>query len=729
MANATRTLRVIFDGSTLGLTAAARAARNALRGIDDDSSRLARTSARIASGLLLATQGFAIFAAVGVASGLAVGVALLGVVGLVGGLGIAVAAQAAKVKTAFTGLKNHVLGELQKLARPLESVLVGVAARTQAAFDRIAPALGRMFQAVIPFINLLADSVLGFVENIMPGFEAAINSAGPVVQAFADGLRGFGTSLAEFFRGIAVGAPGAAAAFRGLFNIVNGIIPVLGNLLGVLANAFGPAFEAISPLIVKVVEVLGLFVQALAIQLGPIVTGVAGLLTRLFVPALDAIGAIIRDFVIPTATAFGQTMTQVFTDLQPVFTELGVVFGEVIVALRPLFVEFQRLALEALPGIAAAIREHVIPWLRDTLIPAIRDDLIPWIKDVLVPFIINDLIPALQKFGATIRDDVIPFIRDELIPFIRNDLIPALESLGATSLKVGGFFLSAANTIRTAWNTITTTVTLGVIAVQTVINTLASVPSAVGTFFELARKFIADKLTAAANFARGIPGQISGFFASIPGAIGGFFERARAAVVGALSAMVSAARGIPGQIVSVFSSLPGQLASVGSRMMSSFASGIRAGIGAAVAAAQAAAARVRAIFPFSPAKTGPFSGRGYVTFSGRALTRDFAAAIARGTPDVIASARALADAVSTATQVSVPALGGSAGVARATGGTQPSETVELLRALLVAMQEPPVVNVAVQVGDEPIGARIRTEIARTNREVARRVNVGSGVSF
>ena len=37
---------------------------------------------------------------------------------------------------------------------------------------------------------------------------------------------------------------------------------------------------------------------------------------------------------------------------------------------------------------------------------------------------------------------------------------------------------------------------------------------------------------------------------------------------------------------------------------------------------------IRKLFPFSPAKEGPFSGTGYTTYSGRALMRDFGGAIA-----------------------------------------------------------------------------------------------------
>lgn len=53
-------------------------------------------------------------------------------------------------------------------------------------------------------------------------------------------------------------------------------------------------------------------------------------------------------------------------------------------------------------------------------------------------------------------------------------------------------------------------------------------------------------------------------------------------------------------------------------------------------------ASLRALFPGSPAKEGPFSGRGWVTHSGRAITGDFAASIRRGIPQVVRAGKQMA---------------------------------------------------------------------------------------
>ncbi|MCL7660572.1 hypothetical protein M8360_34925, partial [Klebsiella pneumoniae] len=51
--------------------------------------------------------------------------------------------------------------------------------------------------------------------------------------------------------------------------------------------------------------------------------------------------------------------------------------------------------------------------------------------------------------------------------------------------------------------------------------------------------------------------------------------------------------------------------------------------------------RIRNFFPFSPAKEGPFSGKGYTLYSGRALTSDFAKGMSMAEADVVRQAEAI----------------------------------------------------------------------------------------
>lgn len=98
-------------------------------------------------------------------------------------------------------------------------------------------------------------------------------------------------------------------------------------------------------------------------------------------------------------------------------------------------------------------------------------------------------------------------------------------------------------------------------------------------------------------------------------------------VTDGLNAAVDFVKSIPDKIKSFFSNAGDWLVNSGKALLDGFAKGIRNAVNAVTSAASDALGAVRKLFPFSPAKKGPFSGHGYTTYSGRALMRDFARGI------------------------------------------------------------------------------------------------------
>lgn len=98
-------------------------------------------------------------------------------------------------------------------------------------------------------------------------------------------------------------------------------------------------------------------------------------------------------------------------------------------------------------------------------------------------------------------------------------------------------------------------------------------------------------------------------------------------VTDGLNAAVDFVKSIPDKIKSFFSNAGDWLVNSGKALLDGFAKGIRNAVNAVTSAASDALGAVRKLFPFSPAKKGPFSGYGYTTYSGRALMRDFARGI------------------------------------------------------------------------------------------------------
>lgn len=124
-----------------------------------------------------------------------------------------------------------------------------------------------------------------------------------------------------------------------------------------------------------------------------------------------------------------------------------------------------------------------------------------------------------------------------------------------------------------------------------------------------------------------LPGRANRALGGLPGtlirvATGGWdgFQRATARKAVDILAYI---RGLPGRAAAALVGIGVRLYSSGRALIGGFIAGIRSRVSEVASAASAVVAAARAYFPFSPAKKGPFSGRGYTSYSGAALIRGF----------------------------------------------------------------------------------------------------------
>jgi phage-related protein len=209
-------------------------------------------------------------------------------------------------------------------------------------------------------------------------------------------------------------------------------------------------------------------------------------------------------------------------------------------------------------------------------------------------------------------------------------------------------------TVKTAFAGVFTGLT------QQVTTAFSALPSIIGGIFSQVQSVIAGIwsgiVATVTSFASQVVAAVGNFFGQIPGIIGGALASVVGTVTDAMAQVLSAVVTGAGQIVAEISSWPGKfvaaLGDVGSLLVGSgralvqgFANGIRDAIGSVTDAARSVVDAARRFFPFSPAKEGPFSGRGWVTYSGRAVGEGFADGIQDSTGGVVSTARAMMQAV------------------------------------------------------------------------------------
>jgi hypothetical protein len=148
-----------------------------------------------------------------------------------------------------------------------------------------------------------------------------------------------------------------------------------------------------------------------------------------------------------------------------------------------------------------------------------------------------------------------------------------------------------------------------------------------------------------------------------------------AAVGGKVGEVIGWFLGLPGRIQGAIGDLGGLLVNAGRSILEGLVRGFEGALGWAKDRIGGGLSSIRNLFPFSPAKEGPFSGRGWTTYSGQAIAEGLAAGMmARG--GLVSSA---ADQLMQSAHIGVPTFGagspgsgglpGVGGLAASTGGS------------------------------------------------------------
>ena len=182
---------------------------------------------------------------------------------------------------------------------------------------------------------------------------------------------------------------------------------------------------------------------------------------------------------------------------------------------------------------------------------------------------------------------------------------------------IAGWWEGALTGLSATWQVTWSTISTWVAAVWGAITTTVS------TGINAARSVVTGVLAS-------IRATWDGAWSAVRTAVERIWPGITSAIKVGVNAAYSAVVGIKDRIVGFFAGAGSWLLSAGYSIVDGLAQGIRNAIGGAVSAISGAMSAVRQFLPFSPAKRGPFSGRGWTLFSGRALAVGFGDGILDG---------------------------------------------------------------------------------------------------
>ena len=278
---------------------------------------------------------------------------------------------------------------------------------------------------------------------------------------------------------------------------------------------------------------------------------------------------------------------------------------------------------------------------------------------------------SAMEAAATVIDTVAGFI-GHLADQAGEYLMPVLEAAGEAlsaffqavadaqvwleplATFLGDVLVAALEVVVAAFTFAVDTVTLLVNAVTEFVNFLFEAPAniqsfvdQVGAFFGqlpgLVGGFLAGVIASIGAWVASIVAQavqagsqflssVGSFFGQLPGQVGGCLS----SVIGTVGGWVSSMGGKAAEAASTFGSnlinglmgIIGQAQSAGSAIVQGLIDGIMGMIGAAGDAIGSVVDRIASFLPHSPAKRGPFSGKGWTPYSGRAIVHGLAEGIA-----------------------------------------------------------------------------------------------------
>ena len=540
-----------------------------------------------------------------------------------------------------SGTLGKALGGATKGLRSFSSLpavvvqgLVQVGAAAAPAFERLAKAgggaieqlskrlttafeSGAMERAINTAVSLIGDLV-DVGRNIGSVFGSVFKAAQVSGGGFVGTLKTITGQLAETFK-----SPAIQSALQALFQTMSTLATTAAPLLGSALSAIAPVLTALGPPAQRLIENLGTALAPIIENLGPVLTaaaGAVGVLVDALSPLLPVVGNLVASLLPPLVPVIN-AIAQAWAGAAPIVAQLGQILTAV---LAPIIAQLPAI-LTPLINTFTQVTAAVLP---------------------LVSQVLTALTPALTMLGQSFARILVAV--GPLLSVLGELFVGALAAITPVIGPVITFVGRLASIL--AGELATRITTIVVPALRTITSLLRGDFSGA---FSNAKRVVSGVVGTVVRLFTSLPGRIFSALGSLAGTLRDRASEAGRALLRSLADKfvdaVGAAKRLPGLVKDGLGSLGGILAASGRALVQGFIDGITSKIGAAKAAAGSLVGAVRDLFPGSPAKEGPFSGKGWVLYSGRAIGEGLAKGIDQRARVARQSAEGLVDGVVTTT--------------------------------------------------------------------------------
>lgn len=529
----------------------------------------------------------------------AVGRALVPVLSALGGAVAAIAPEAAKVATALGPVLAEAITVLGKGIAAMGPGLVkmvegfGRMLTAMGPLEPLGAAVGDIFAALGGALALIVPEIAKIAVELAPALTGAIRALGPALAALGPGLISVAENLAKAFASEEM-QHGLLALGKGLSDVLIAIAPLLpfvGQLAGILGQVLGGALTNLG-------VALGPIIEALAVALEPALKSISDAL-NLLIPLME-----------PIYKAFGDIGAALITQLLPPLLNL---IPTMIDSLIPAFVQLAREV------------EPLIPLLADLAVKFVRDFLpallpmLPELSKMSLEFarmgivlgqLVADVAPYIERiigifqhlYDTLVGHSIIPDLINGMTKWFRDGVqwIQDIVSwFGKLPEMIGAWLGTLVDRVQAKWN---------------------EIKNAIGAKIEEIKGKLSDVLDS-------IKQKWSDIWSGLKDFVSDKFNEIKTAIGGKIDDVLGFIRDLPGRITGALGNLGGLLRDSGRSIIQGLIDGLYSKLQDAYNSAADILNRIRSLFPFSPAKEGPFSGKGWTLYSGQSLMAGLAKGI------------------------------------------------------------------------------------------------------
>lgn len=525
------------------------------------------------------------------------------------------------IGTALDNISNRV-------AKAVQTIISAFGAENiSGAINAFSGSFGKTADAIATVIYGIKDVVSKGVSGIASVF-GQIKSALP--SGFIDGI-------VNAFNQLAPAIMPAITAFTLLLPVMGGMQKVFGIVSGfkslgaaLSAVAGGPVGLVIAAIAAVVVGLAALYntnedvrnainsawsgIQSAAAQVWPYIQQAVTTACSVIQGAVTQYWPVIQQVVTQVMGAVKDFVVAAWPTIQAAFTTACSVIQSIIQAVWPVIQAVVSVVMSAIQLIVT----QVWPTVQNYISMACQ----------VIMTVINAVWPVIQTIITTVMNVIMAVV---------SVVWPIIQTAFSTACAV------IAAVINAVWPVIQTVITTVMQVINAVIGTVlaaingdwSGVWTGIQSIIEIVwigiQSIVSAAIGAVSSIISSVLSTISGVWSGTWGAIKGAFssiwDGIRGAATSGIDSVYTTVTGIKDKIVGFFSGAGSWLVESGKSILNGLKSGIESAIGSVTSSVEGAVETIRGLFPFSPAKWGPFSGHGYTTYSGKALMGDFGKSI------------------------------------------------------------------------------------------------------